>query len=392
MKKKLIILNIKRHHGEIDWILPLLYRFDNSYNILTIFDFEKTFLNFKKNKILYNIWKKKNNYTYIKNKSDNIIFKALFKILDYLKKLNIFLPKIEKFVLDKISNLERFLSKKKLSISSINFFFIAHHNRAYLPTYIKKRNPKCLIIRFPESPWIFPTRQQNKNLTISDEFRNNFADVYLHTATANKKFFLGKTNDKKIIFCKNFRYEKWWMQKFCKKNRKKSFDILVATRPPVDDYFSETSYEKVISSIVQAAKQIENSKITFKTHPHNKEYFLLKEILIKNNFKNWKIKNDHSFTLGYNSDVCITVITSTCLDFLSLKKPTFEFFFSQEDANKTSTKYPHYVYNYRTQKWVSIFEYLGFLKTYKFSKDIVKIFKMIKAKQNQNYWKKYYKT
>ena len=122
MKKKLIILNIKRHHGEIDWILPLLYRFDNSYNILTIFDFEKTFLNFKKNKILYNIWKKKNNYTYIKNKSDNIIFKALFKILDYLKKLNIFLPKIEKFVLDKISNLERFLSKKKLSISSINFF------------------------------------------------------------------------------------------------------------------------------------------------------------------------------------------------------------------------------------------------------------------------------
>ena len=77
---------------------------------------------------------------------------------------------------------------------------------------------------------------------------------------------------------------------------------------------------------------------------------------------------------------------------MSLKKPTFEFFFSQEDANKTSTKYPHYVYNYRTQKWVSIFEYLGFLKTYKFTKDIVKIFKMIKAKQNQNYWKKYYKT
>ena len=89
-----------------------------------------------------------------------------------------------------------------------------------MPTYIKKRNPKCLIIRFPESPWIFPTRQQNKNLTISDEFRNNFADVYLHTATANKKFFLGKTNDKKIIFCKNFRYEKWWMQKFCKKIEK----------------------------------------------------------------------------------------------------------------------------------------------------------------------------
>jgi len=59
MKKKLILLNIKRHHGEIDWILPLLYRFDNSYNILTIFDFEKTFLDFKKNKILYNIWKKK---------------------------------------------------------------------------------------------------------------------------------------------------------------------------------------------------------------------------------------------------------------------------------------------------------------------------------------------
>ena len=55
MKKNSIILNVRRHYGEIDWILPLLYRMSNRHKVFTIFDNKKVFQNFKKNKILFNI-------------------------------------------------------------------------------------------------------------------------------------------------------------------------------------------------------------------------------------------------------------------------------------------------------------------------------------------------
>ena len=68
MGKKIILLDIKGHHGEIDWILPLLYKFDRSYELITIFDFEKTFENFTKNKVLFELWNKRNKYLFIKKK------------------------------------------------------------------------------------------------------------------------------------------------------------------------------------------------------------------------------------------------------------------------------------------------------------------------------------
>ena len=45
--KKVIILNVRRHYGEIDWILPLLYFFKN-FEIYTVFDNQLVLNNFKK--------------------------------------------------------------------------------------------------------------------------------------------------------------------------------------------------------------------------------------------------------------------------------------------------------------------------------------------------------
>lgn len=390
MGKKIILLDIKRHHGEIDWILPLLYKFDRSYELITIFDFEKTFENFTKNKVLFELWNKRNKYLFIKKKRH----KFFFKILYYLFKIFIKISKtqflnFEEYLLDKITDLKSFLNDIDVEYTDIQFFFIASHNRAYLPNFIKKKNPKCKIVRFPESPWIFPSKEQNKNYNSGGQFKKNFGHYYLHTCKANSNFFLGKS--KNIIYCKNFRYENWWRKKFYKKiPNNKFFNVLVATRPPYREYLSKESYEKIILSIIKAASQIRKSKIVFKIHPHSKELVYLKSILKKSRFNNWEINNNHAFLLANRADICITMITSTCLDFLSLKKPTLEFYFSNEDANEISVKFPHYAFNKKTKKWVSIFEYLGFLKTYKKSEDLVKIFRMVRKQKKNKIWFKYF--
>jgi len=65
-------------------------------------------------------------------------------------------------------------------------------------------------------------------------------------------------------------------------------------------------------------------------------------------------------------------------------------FFSSKDANKISVKYPHYAFNKKKNEWQSIFENLGFLKTYETTKDLLKIIKMVKAKEKKTYWNKYF--
>ncbi len=183
------------------------------------------------------------------------------------------------------------------------------------------------------------------------------------------------------------------MEKKIQKKRKnyRTFSILVATRPFDESYFSKQSYEKLIFLLMRASNEILNSKVIFKTHPHSKEFLFLKSILKKYNFKNWEISNNHVFILANEADLCVSIITSTCLDFLSINKPTIELFFSNKDANQISVKYPHYAFDKKKNEWQSIFEHLGFLKTYKTTKDLLKIIKMVKAKEKKNYWNKYFK-
>lgn len=390
MNKKIIVLNVKRHHGEIDWILPLLYRFDNSFDLVTIFEFEKTYEHFKTNKALYNLWKKKNSFYYIKKKNHKFLYKLVFQILMIFHKIfKLRLIDFEEFLLDKISDLKPLLKEIKKDYNDIKFFFIANHNKTYLPNFIKKKNSKCKIIRFPESPWIFPTKYQNLNFKEGGKFSENYGDYFLHTCKANSHFFLGKS--KNVIYCKNFRYESWWKKKFKKKRKNyRTFNILVATRPFDESYFSKQSYEKLIFLIMIASKQIPNSKVIFKIHPHSKELSLLISILRKYNFTNWETKNNHALILANEADLCVSIVTSTCLDFLSINKPTIELFFSNKDANKISVKYPHYAFNIKKKKWQSIFEHLGFLKTYETTKDLLKIIKMVKEKEKKSHWNKYF--
>ena len=61
----LILFQIRRHLGELDWTLPLLFRLKKKgYKIITYFDKKKIFNDLVENKILYKEWKKINTYYY----------------------------------------------------------------------------------------------------------------------------------------------------------------------------------------------------------------------------------------------------------------------------------------------------------------------------------------
>jgi hypothetical protein len=94
--KKIILLVVRRHSGEIDWILPLIYRFPNRYKLITIFPNYKSYQSLKDNKSLYTLWKSKNSGYFIIKKTDQLIWKVLYKVLLY-SKLNFCFKKIEFF-------------------------------------------------------------------------------------------------------------------------------------------------------------------------------------------------------------------------------------------------------------------------------------------------------
>ena len=58
MKKKKILLIVRRHVGEIDFILPLLYRLKDNFEIITIFSEYNSYETLFNSKELYSLWKK----------------------------------------------------------------------------------------------------------------------------------------------------------------------------------------------------------------------------------------------------------------------------------------------------------------------------------------------
>ena len=75
---KTILLIVRRHAGEIDWILPLLYKFGKNSKIFTVFANENVFKSIQNNKNLFSLWKKVCKNYYIEKKQINFFGKFIF--------------------------------------------------------------------------------------------------------------------------------------------------------------------------------------------------------------------------------------------------------------------------------------------------------------------------
>ena len=89
MKKKAALLVVRKNYREIDWILPLLYKINKEYKLITFFQNKISLKKFSEENItLYKKWKKINLFHF----SPPIKFILLNKIFQFLTfKINFYL-------------------------------------------------------------------------------------------------------------------------------------------------------------------------------------------------------------------------------------------------------------------------------------------------------------
>ena len=375
MKK--IILNVRRHYGEIDWILPILYHLRRNYKIYTVFDSKFTFDNFKKNKTLYLIWKKINEDFYILDFKKSFFFRLVNKLTNIFF-LNKLLPDRTKQKINcGIFNINDIFKKFNINKKNLKFFFVSVVSLNNFSTTIKNEILNCKIIRFPESTWLFPNRRLNKRMNIYN-YKNQTSDFYLFSHLNDKNFFFNNDQaiNKKSFLCGYPRYQKNWINLIIKNNKKKSnnnFKIVVATRKWEKNYLPFVDYKKSILDIMSFSRTIENSKVFFKLHPHSHEEIEITKILKNNRFTNWKIVYDHPMNLAKDANLCISMITSVTFDFLSLNKPTIEFYHSKNLTLNERSKSAVHVVIEKNRKYKTIFKYYNLVKSAESYNDLIDI-------------------
>lgn len=360
MKNKIIILVVRRHAGEVDWILPLLYKFKlKKYKIITIFSESYSYESLKNNIEIYNIWKNISFNHYVINSYNSLFWKILQKITTRLffkhKKLYKW---IEKKIFVEIFDIDRFQKKLNFNIQNVKAIFAPNIHFSKLPIFFKKYNPNLSIIRFPESAMISSTNKQNPKIKYNSLFRDVVGDLFLFSSKSDKEFFLGNDNKKKVYYCGYLRHQKWWTKKFIsKKNRNKNFKVLIAVRNPQKNYLNKSNFVEMINSLMIILSKIKNVKIIFKIHPQDKSIKILNNILLKYNRNIWMYKKNHMMKLSSESNMCITIITSACLDALAVGIPTLEYYKIKSELKKSSnlTNCVHMAYSSKTKKWHTIF-------------------------------------
>ena len=358
MKNKVIILLVRRHAGEVDWILPLLYKFKlKKYKIITIFSENISYESLKNNKEIYNIWKKISANYYILNKYDLFFWKILHKLSLKFYFINKKISKwVEKKTLNKIFSINKFQKKLKFHIKDVKAVFAPNVYLSNLPIFFKKYNPKLSIIRFPESAMISASKIQNPKLEYNLSFRKIVGDLFLFSSKSDKEFLLSINKKKNIYYCGYLRHQKWWIRKFLSHQKNnKTFNVLIAVRNPQKNYLHESIFIEMMETLMNVLSKINNIKITFKIHPQDKNLDLLNNILMKYNKKIWEYKKSHMLTLSSESDVCIAIITSACLDSLAVGIPTLEYYKINSEL-KISSNITHCVHMaYTRNKWRTIF-------------------------------------
>ena len=346
---QIIILIVRKHAGEVDWILPILNESRKNTRIITIFNSCDAYQSLCQNNDLFLLWKKINSKFVVEKKSDNFLYKILFKFF-----VNIGQKKISNFFLEKIYSLNFLKKKLNINLHDIKFIFLTYNNFSYWPNILKKKHNSS-IIRFPEAQNILNYISKSRTLASINFYKRLLSDIILLSTNSN---FLRNSFPltAKVIFCGIPKYQSDWIKNF--KIKKISTtnnikNIAVATRPVFKGsdakyFFSPESFDYIIKSIVTTAKKIGNIRLVFKLHPsHNRdERDKIIKICDSHSFDNFLFSSEHLIKLAQKSDICLSMYSSAALDFLAAKKPVVEFWLRNvdnldliKDQNTWSTVY-----------------------------------------------------
>ena len=332
-KKDSILLLVKSSAGELDWILPVLFKLSKKHNVYTHFKSINAYNSLKNNYELFSIWKKINKKFFIENSYKNFIYKIIRKLfisfhINKRSSMMIFLD--EK--IHNINDLKNFFFKNK---DKKNFFKFVFSEHFYLNAWIDsltKNKERSLVVHYPHSPFISFLKKPRKA-----HFRLN-GDLLLLSGAKDLYRWTNYISPKKIKSYGTPKYEQWWIEEMLKNSKldfdkriflnKKNFIVTIPFKPLFEIYpKNENVLKKQLFDLMDTLLKFPKIKIIFKIHPRIDSQKLEKILEKYNNHKNrWILSKSHLYSLANISDLFLCDVTSTTiLEGIALKVPAIQF-------------------------------------------------------------------
>tara|TARA_Y100000816_G_scaffold100250_1_gene69881 strand:- start:22606 stop:23784 length:1179 start_codon:yes stop_codon:yes gene_type:complete len=373
MKKNILVI-IRRGFLEFEYILPLLKKFNEKYDINTVFLNNKSFKSLKNNSYLFKEWKKINNNYYIQNKLDFFFYKLINYLLlkINLKILNNFREKINL----KLHNPKILLKKLKIDyMDNLKYIFTEYGNfSVWLKNfYISKKRPR--IIFFPSAPQIF----LYKKLKNKDKKKLN-GDLLLTISSEDERYWSQFIHSSKIkpIGVPGFDYARF-ISKPKKKYKKTILVALgVAKKLPSEKFLKKN--KNVLDELVK----LKDVEIIIKPHPFKQSEDINNLLNIyQKSYKAFKVSRKLIIELAKKSDVLICNLdTAATIYGLFHKIPIISFPFRDEIRLPSVNQRLNFI-----EKTVSINDFMKKLKS-----ALYKTNSSVWIKQNKSFKKFYFQN
>ncbi len=307
-KKKTILLIIKKQPGEIDWILPILHKLKNDFNIIAVFEKNLVLKRLKENKILYKLFSEVA-FSFV----ENLFFKSIF--FRVAKKISLIfkIKSLTNFIQNKIYEshydifkLEEDIKKKypHFNIKSLKFLMQDLADNSAWTNKFYENDKRLKIIYYPHTTSIFSSII-NFNINKIDFkinsflFINSFYDViyFKNRFIETNKFISGYP-----------KYEKSWLnklEKFYKKKIQTNRKIFITYKGFEEGKYSKIMYIEQVKALFNFVEKKKNISLVFKFHPNAQEEKVFMSVANKFSKHLWKIEKDHLHILYKNSDVSV---------------------------------------------------------------------------------------
>jgi len=326
VKNKNITLFVYNGSAEIDWILPVLYKFSKKkYKINTYFKSESAYNRLKSNHQLYYIWNKINNKKYIETPYHLFLWKLLRKFLIYFKfdKSSFFLQ-----VSYKIHDIN-FIKKKFNLIDHPNLIFSEFGvNSGWVASY-KNHSKRHLIIHYPSTPYVYLNKPRAPKFALR-------GDALILGNKLSKNFFTKQINKNKIFISGNPTFDKQWIKKILNSNafdfnfsnlsKNKKF-ITIAYSSFFNEFGEDVNKKlaKQLDDIMSIISKYKNVITIFKIHPRKNNPGYLK-VLKKYDKNKWIISKTHLMKLAKISQLYLhPKLSATLLDSILVNTPTVQY-------------------------------------------------------------------
>jgi len=363
--KKKILLIVRRTSGEIDWVLPLLHKLYDKYEIITVFENKKIYDDLKRNRQLFFLWSGISKRFYVRNIKDDLIGRCListFNILEKIFRIS-FIKKKEKVFKD-IFFQKILKSKLKIkNFESINFLF---HDWGGFTGWIDAfKNCETKIIYFPHSSLKYSITPKH--------LKNLYGDIMIVGSKDEKSKWKNLFNGE-IIETGHLKYSPDWLRKFDKtKNKDKKFKIVLPMKDWIDNY-EKKKLENILLDVFDILDKHSNRLILY-IKLSRKDYFANKNFLnsLLEKFKfQFKYCEDSLLSLAKISNLFL-VFNDSSVTFDALSQKTISIELWNKNPKISTTK--KYTLQAKSKNdFEKIFSNILFNNTKKYSKQKYQIF------------------